>query len=58
MSTPSAPVDSFAILHSTSCARCMGLRVWNATTFLQPRSAISALMEPAVRKVPGKSSSK
>jgi hypothetical protein len=44
-----------AMWQSSSWARCIGLRVWNATTLFQPRSAISLRISTAVRKVSGKS---
>gem|GEM_PF-6997815 len=40
---------------SSWCARCIGLRAWKATTFFQPRWAISSRISTAVPNVSGKS---
>jgi hypothetical protein len=56
MTRPSHSRRSMAMWQSSSWARCIGLRVWKATTRFQPRSAISLRISTAVRKVSGKSS--
>ena len=58
ITAPSAPTRSMAILTSASWARCIGFRVWKATTLLQPFFSIMSRICTAVRNVSGNSSAK